>query len=449
MGVLVPQSPSAAPFMPTALQKFAGTTLALCLSLPTLCGQQTWYVDPAGNDRNGGQSPQDAFQSVSFAIQSATAGDTIRLLPGTHAPFTLDRDGLVIEGFPIATVNAGNSPHAVHLDASQSHFSGASVLQYLNLESAGSGSVGIRISGNGKVSAYLQNLSLDGFAKGIEFSAVGASPPEDGLGGQLGGGSWGSGQGATFVGKSRLRILQCTFLGGDSGGQDLPTTAIELNTGRFRSFEGKIAGCWIEGYPLGIDVWGATTISPRMENNDILQVEMGLRLAVGKGRGGLGFDYLNGIQPVDRLRIHDNRIQFSGDGGGGELPSHAISLTSAGQHEVGGSIRDNDAFGFTKGIYFLGGDGGGLDLPAPMSTLIQNNVFHSGGGGGGDLPPESIGIHLEADDSMPLLGSVENNDVEAFEVGTWVRGAFSATFFTNGNFYTDVVIEEVLEDTTP
>lgn len=45
----------------------------------------TWYVNPkTGLDSNDGRSAETAFKTVSHAIEAASAGDTILLVPGAY-----------------------------------------------------------------------------------------------------------------------------------------------------------------------------------------------------------------------------------------------------------------------------------------------------------------------------------------------------------------------------
>lgn len=45
----------------------------------------TWYVDPkAGSDANDGKSAKMAFKTVWHAVEAASAGDTILILPGPY-----------------------------------------------------------------------------------------------------------------------------------------------------------------------------------------------------------------------------------------------------------------------------------------------------------------------------------------------------------------------------
>jgi hypothetical protein len=45
----------------------------------------TWYVNPkTGRDTNDGRSAETAFSTLSHAIDAASAGDTILLVPGAY-----------------------------------------------------------------------------------------------------------------------------------------------------------------------------------------------------------------------------------------------------------------------------------------------------------------------------------------------------------------------------
>jgi hypothetical protein len=62
---------------------------AICSNVATHRKQgvlsMTWYVDPkSGNDDNDGKSAKTAFKRLWHAVQAASAGDTIVILPGAY-----------------------------------------------------------------------------------------------------------------------------------------------------------------------------------------------------------------------------------------------------------------------------------------------------------------------------------------------------------------------------
>jgi hypothetical protein len=45
----------------------------------------TWYVNPkTGRDSNDGRKPETAFKTLFQAIEAASAGDTVLLMPGPY-----------------------------------------------------------------------------------------------------------------------------------------------------------------------------------------------------------------------------------------------------------------------------------------------------------------------------------------------------------------------------
>jgi hypothetical protein len=414
-------------------------------------------VDAAnGSDRASGQTTADAFQSAEHAISVASKGDSIYLMPGVHDAFLVDKNGLRISGFPTATIQGGNQGYAILLDATQCNFGAGSVLEDLWLQGNGTGSVGLLASGGGKISAVLRRLEFHQLRIGVQIKASGAGPAMDGQGGRLGGGSGGgSGFGGGFgmMGLNKPQILDCYF-GGDGGGIDLPDVAVSIHAGRQRGLNAQLRGNVIQDYPVGIDILGAVSINPIIDDNDILEADTGIHISAGLGSGGNGSIFGDGLIQFDSIRISNNRLislnSGGGGGGGGDLPPEGISLISAGDHQMSGWIRQNTVDGFLVGIAFSGGDSGGQDLPSPgLDMAIQANVLR-GGGGGVDLPPgQSRGILLNADPEMELDSLVENNQIHFFEVGCWVHGWFGANLQLNANSYTDVLSDEVLVNTGP
>ncbi|MCK5945565.1 MAG: hypothetical protein KAI24_26480, partial [Planctomycetes bacterium] len=74
--------------LPTAPRALAPWLLALCLT--PLAAQQVFVVDVQGTT---------AWQQIQPAVQAASAGDVIRILPGVYLPFTCSK-ALRIEGSP-------------------------------------------------------------------------------------------------------------------------------------------------------------------------------------------------------------------------------------------------------------------------------------------------------------------------------------------------------------
>jgi hypothetical protein len=64
----------------------------------------TWYVNPTtGRDANDGRSAETAFKTLSHAIEAASAGDTILLVPSAY-----DQDLPQLVGAArVAQVNVG------------------------------------------------------------------------------------------------------------------------------------------------------------------------------------------------------------------------------------------------------------------------------------------------------------------------------------------------------
>ena len=72
------------------------SSLASCVVLAAVCTAQTeYFVDAAtGSDQNPGTCDRP-YQSISFAVTQATAGDTVWIWPGVYSP------GTTSELFPI------------------------------------------------------------------------------------------------------------------------------------------------------------------------------------------------------------------------------------------------------------------------------------------------------------------------------------------------------------
>jgi hypothetical protein len=64
----------------------------------------TWYVNPkTGSDANDGRSAETAFKSLSHALQAASAGDTILLVPGAYGQDLPQR----VSAARVAGINVG------------------------------------------------------------------------------------------------------------------------------------------------------------------------------------------------------------------------------------------------------------------------------------------------------------------------------------------------------
>ncbi len=80
-------------------KQFLSIVIGLLATTGSLSAQQGWFVDPVlGDDSNGGLSQGDAFQSVTFALTQAAAGDNVFCVPGTYSAASG-------ESFPIGIKN--------------------------------------------------------------------------------------------------------------------------------------------------------------------------------------------------------------------------------------------------------------------------------------------------------------------------------------------------------
>ncbi|MDA0666820.1 MAG: DUF1565 domain-containing protein [Planctomycetota bacterium] len=71
----------------------------------SLSAQTTFFVDPVGGSDGADGSQATPFESLTFAMTQATAGDTVTLLAGTYST--------VNETFPILLVPALQSKSAL------------------------------------------------------------------------------------------------------------------------------------------------------------------------------------------------------------------------------------------------------------------------------------------------------------------------------------------------
>lgn len=449
--------------MACSLPRLLPPALLCFAALPmTAIAQTDWYVDPVGgHDRNGGLSVQDALLTVEEALGLAGEGDTVLLLPGQHAAFTLTTDGIAVEGFPTAEVLVGAEGFAIRLDAGQADFGASTRIQDLVLRGIGNDGAGVLLEGGGKMSARLIRLQCEDLAFGVDWSATGPAPLPagqvirgSGLGGGLG--SWGAQGGAVHSGKNRLQLEDCVFLGGSGGGGgDLPQVAIRWDAGNSRTCEATVLDCRIEDYPVGMDLRGGTPMSAKLEGNTILRAETGIHMITGAVRSARQGQVSWGAQEA-RPRLLENTITFAASGGsgggGGDLPDKGILLVTEGQVPLAGRIAHNFIEGFAVSVKLSGGGGGGGDLPPEAMVLrIHDNTLFGGGGsggGGGDLPGDK-GIHVVAAHPMPLEVQVDGNQVEDFLTGSWLEGTFGTGLLITGNVYTQVTTDEVLIDTSP
>lgn len=88
--------------MPKAHRAHKGLTLgcAFGLTLAGVAGAATLFVDPAGNDAGDCLSPATACATIQAAVDKSSAGDEIRLAPGTYAERVQinGRDELTVQG---------------------------------------------------------------------------------------------------------------------------------------------------------------------------------------------------------------------------------------------------------------------------------------------------------------------------------------------------------------
>ncbi len=70
--------------------------IIFCLAIGRLCAE-TYYVSPAGSDRNSGRSPDRAFQIVQHAIDQLSSGDTLIVMDGFYHGKVELKSGIVIK----------------------------------------------------------------------------------------------------------------------------------------------------------------------------------------------------------------------------------------------------------------------------------------------------------------------------------------------------------------
>ena len=66
-----------------------------------------WYVAENGNDTYSGDHPNDPYGSIKYAVENATAGDTVHIYPGTYTetfPITIPA-GVTVRGQSLRSVN--------------------------------------------------------------------------------------------------------------------------------------------------------------------------------------------------------------------------------------------------------------------------------------------------------------------------------------------------------
>lgn len=142
----------------------------------------TYYVDvAAGSNANSGTLPTEAFQSVNFAIGNATAGDTIKILPGVYSEqVKVTKDGLQIEALPTATFlmpdQAPPGWTAFEIDATLESITRKTVIRGFEILGSPIG-VGIRAHNGGiadrEVSPVIKNNRILGMGQSITIAPFG------------------------------------------------------------------------------------------------------------------------------------------------------------------------------------------------------------------------------------------------------------------------------------
>jgi hypothetical protein len=100
--------------------------VSLALSLPAMAAGNTWYVDPAGMDdgSHGTGTGSAAFQTIQYAVDAATAGDTIIVGNGTFAEaLVVNKANLIIQSVSplgsviMPTTTPSNQGAAIYISA--------------------------------------------------------------------------------------------------------------------------------------------------------------------------------------------------------------------------------------------------------------------------------------------------------------------------------------------
>lgn len=91
------------------------TWLPAVLVLTALCSAaSTYYVSPAGSNANNGLSPATAWQTLQYASDNVSSGDSVIVLPGTYTGFYHTTSGtatdlIVFSAQPGVLINAPNA----------------------------------------------------------------------------------------------------------------------------------------------------------------------------------------------------------------------------------------------------------------------------------------------------------------------------------------------------
>ena len=96
--------------------KHAFVAFVISLFVVTANAATTWYVTKSGKDTNSGKSESAAFLTIQKAVDSSSAGDTVKVAAGTYAPITTSNKRIRIEsteGVAKTFIDGGGSKRCV------------------------------------------------------------------------------------------------------------------------------------------------------------------------------------------------------------------------------------------------------------------------------------------------------------------------------------------------
>ena len=123
-----------------------------------------WYVAENGNDSYTGDHPNDPYGSIKYAVENASAGDTVHIYPGVYQeefPMTVPT-GVTVKGHSIRSVNITPTPATQSNDAFL--LNGGTTIEDITISGFYTGyafkfAPGFAVIGNNR-SPYIRNISV-------------------------------------------------------------------------------------------------------------------------------------------------------------------------------------------------------------------------------------------------------------------------------------------------
>ena len=335
-----------------ALRTLVSLTV-MCACTPAVLAQATWYVDDDNCPGPGSGSPMDPFCLIQTAIDTAAAGDTVVIMPGTYAPSTtgeampisIDKPLTLMAdpGGDVPAIDAEGLGRVLHCES----LAGAVTIKGLQITGGFAGGSGTAGSGAGLYCRDVTSLTLTGCV----FTGNGADggstmPPQVVCGGGL------------FCEDVTAQLNECSFLGNTVVAQYPPcaaTASIAYGAGIYAvNATITLVGCDLVGNTAEARLVGWPPCSPMPETF------------------GAGMCCEGSSVTLAGCTIEGNIAGPNGNGRGGGLYCLGSSLVV-----TGGTVTDNEGYHNGGGLYCVW-TGGSIE----QCDFAGNRSNYGGAGGG-------------------------------------------------------------------